>query len=132
MNKNAKYVIAGGVIFFVFAGLLYRGLNRSMMAYVNVSEIHEATRVFPEGTAQITGIVRPGSIHQDGGPQRITFILQDINKPTHNIPVVYNGVLPDNFKPGLQVVVRGTIQENKLIVAQHILTKCPSKYNEQQ
>lgn len=125
--KNRKFIVGGTIIFFILAILIYQGLNRSMMAYVDVRELDKADLVNTE-VAQVTGIVQPGSVVQDESTGQLTFFLQDMEDPEATVKVRYRGILPDNFKPGLQVVVQGRIQEQE-IVAEQILTKCPSKYN---
>jgi cytochrome c-type biogenesis protein CcmE len=125
--KNRKFIVGGTIIFFILAILIYQGLNRSMMAYVDVRELDKADLVNTE-VAQVTGIVQPGSVVQNESTGQLTFVLQDMEDPEATVKVRYRGILPDNFKPGLQVVVQGRIQEQE-IVAEQILTKCPSKYN---
>jgi len=43
--------------------------------------------------------------------------------------VVYNNPMPANFTDAEKVVVEGSIDKD-VFVAEHILIKCPSKYNE--
>ena len=45
--------------------------------------------------------------------------------------VVYEGTIPNNFESATSVVVTGKYQ-NGYFHAKDILTKCPSKYEEQQ
>jgi cytochrome c-type biogenesis protein CcmE len=46
------------------------------------------------------------------------------------IDVEYRGLVPDNFKPGAEVVAKGSLTaDNRLMVApEGIDAKCPSKY----
>ena len=45
-----------------------------------------------------------------------------------SIDVRYTGSLPQNVKPGLQLVVRGKVAAAGQFQADEIRTKCPSKY----
>jgi cytochrome c-type biogenesis protein CcmE len=45
------------------------------------------------------------------------------------VPVLYEGVLPDMFKAGADVVAEGRRDEAGVFRATSILTKCASKYN---
>ncbi|GBD93746.1 cytochrome c-type biogenesis protein CcmE [bacterium BMS3Abin05] len=128
MKKRTKYSIGVVIILFAFAILLYKGLSKSMMAYMNVSDIGKIESFNKDSIMQVTGIVVPGTIQNDSTKQQISFMLRDLKKPKQVIQVNYAGLIPDSFKPGLQVVVIGIIK-NKIIQAQRILTKCPSKYN---
>ena len=44
--------------------------------------------------------------------------------------VVYKGTMPNNFEASTSVVVTGKFEDGKFH-AKDILTKCPSKYEEQ-
>lgn len=56
-----------------------------------------------------------------------TFFMQDKNGVEHQVK--FNGTKPQDFERSEQVVITGTFQE-KLFVAEKILMKCPSKYND--
>lgn len=43
------------------------------------------------------------------------------------VPVVYNGLKPDMFAPGRDVIIEGEFV-NGTLVAHSLLTQCPSKY----
>ena len=55
------------------------------------------------------------------------FRMKDQNG--QEMDVIYAGPKPNGFEHVDQVVVTGTV-ENERFVASHILTKCPSKYEE--
>ncbi|NOY78209.1 MAG: cytochrome c maturation protein CcmE [Calditrichaeota bacterium] len=128
MISKSKYSIGVVIILLAFAMLLYKGLSKSMMAYMNVSDIDKIESHNNDSVMQVTGIVVPGTIRNDSEKQQLSFLLRDLKKPKQVIQVNYSGLIPDSFEPGLQVVVTGTIK-SKHILAQRILTKCPSKYN---
>lgn len=44
------------------------------------------------------------------------------------IMTTYNGIVPDSFKEGADIVATGTLDTNKHFQATHILAKCSSKY----
>lgn len=46
---------------------------------------------------------------------------------TAAIPVIYKGIKPDMFAAGRDVIIDGDFQ-NGTIIAQELLTQCPSKY----
>jgi cytochrome c-type biogenesis protein CcmE len=45
-----------------------------------------------------------------------------------SLPVIYQGVVPDTFKVGNEVVVEGTLKSNGIFQAYTLMPKCPSKY----
>lgn len=129
MNKR-KYLLGISIIVLALAFLIFRGLDSSMMAYLDVSDIADSPEVNPASVVQVTGIVQPGSLQSDPATRQVNFLLRDMKSPQTTIPVVYTGILPDNFKPGQQVVVQGKVnQEKDRIEAHQLLAKCPSKYN---
>ena len=47
---------------------------------------------------------------------------------TSSLPVRYLGTVPKNFASGREVVAEGKLGENKIFLADNILTRCESKY----
>ena len=59
---------------------------------------------------------------------RCVFYLKD--NENKELKVIYNGAKPQDFEMSEQIVVTGKA-ENGVFVADKILMKCPSKYNDQ-
>ena len=59
----------------------------------------------------------------------LKFRLRDV-KGTATVPVVYTGSVPDLFKVGREVMVKGEVA-NGVFVAEKdsLVTRCPSKYS---
>ena len=79
------------------------------------------------GAVQLTGVALApvtGDAHGAG----LRFRLRDIGGKTA-VPVVYTGSVPDLFRPGRHILVRGRAV-NGVFVAEpgSMITKCPSKY----
>ena len=47
--------------------------------------------------------------------------------PKQTIPVVYQGIKPDMFTPGRDVIIDGEFRDG-ILYASKLLTQCPSKY----
>ncbi|HSZ24155.1 MAG TPA: cytochrome c maturation protein CcmE [Cytophagaceae bacterium] len=62
-------------------------------------------------------------------PNHFEFVLVDNNKESHS--VVYQNAKPQDFDKSEQVVVVGSVKGN-VFVADEILMKCPSKYEEKE
>jgi cytochrome c-type biogenesis protein CcmE len=63
------------------------------------------------------------------GEGKAVLRLADKENPQQTLRVKYSGVLPDNLKPGTEVIVEGSMGENGNIFSAHtLLTQCPSKY----
>jgi cytochrome c-type biogenesis protein CcmE len=79
------------------------------------------------GKVSLAGLVL-APVRGDEYGSGLHFRLRDIGG-TVTVPVVYKGSVPDLFRPGRDVSVRGTLQ-NGVFVAEpdSLVTKCPSKY----
>jgi cytochrome c-type biogenesis protein CcmE len=79
------------------------------------------------GKVSLAGLVL-GPVHGDSYGAGMRFRLRDIGG-SETVPVVYKGSVPDLFRAGRDVSVRGTLR-NGVFVAEpdSLVTKCPSKY----
>ena len=73
----------------------------------------------------MAGFVQNGSIERDDKNQSVSFVITD---SMQTLPVTYSGVVPDIFRPGVQVVVEGHYTGTGPFQAQTLLAKCPSKF----
>jgi cytochrome c-type biogenesis protein CcmE len=62
-------------------------------------------------------------------PNLFTFIMKDNNNEEHK--VIYFHPKPQDFEKSEQIVVVGSVKNN-VFVADNILMKCPSKYEEKE
>ena len=76
------------------------------------------------GESRVLGTVQDDVQRFDGGLEvRFTAAQEGAT-----LPVVYRGQLPDIFKPGIQVVVEGRLQQDGVFHARTLLAKCPSRF----
>ncbi len=115
----AAIAILGAVIYLVFANT-----QASAVYYMTVSELKHCTTCSAQ-SVRVAGIVQAGSIARNDAQEQIAFTIVD-GKQT--LPVTYSGVVPDIFRPGVQVVVEGHYHSQGAFTAQTLLTKCPSKF----
>jgi cytochrome c-type biogenesis protein CcmE len=87
----------------------------------------QALRTAPGRSIEITGKVVPGSITHEGG-RLLRFRVRD-RTGSASVPVVYQGVVPDPFRDGREVIVTGRMQGGTFVGQRDTLvTKCPSKF----
>jgi len=122
---NVKLLVAGSVLIATVAFLVYHALGSSMAYFVTVGELQTSTTDMTGRQLRVGGNVENGSIQQAGVGQEMHFVVTD---GTHTLPVTYSGTVPDIFADGVEVVVEGTMQPDGSIVANNVLTKCPSKF----
>ena len=122
--KN-KYII-GGFIIVVFLGIMGYLFTQSNIQYQDdFSQVMTTTK-----TVKATGSwVKEKNYQIDKVKKTFTFYIAD--DKGNEMKVVYNGTIPNNFESAISVVVTGKYVEG-YFHARHILTKCPSKYENQQ
>ncbi len=121
---NNKYIF-GGFIIVVFLGLMGYLFTQTNIAYENDFKNVMNT----ENTVKATGAwVKTKNYHIDAEKNLFSFYMVD-NHGTE-LKVVYKGAIPNNFESSTSVVVTGKFQKG-VFIANDILTKCPSKYEEE-
>ncbi len=80
-----------------------------------------------DGEVGLAGIV-VGPVEGDARAGGLEFILRDI-EGSSTVPVVYTGSVPDLFKVGREVYVKGQVTDGTFVATEDsLVTKCPSKY----
>ena len=86
------------------------------------SQLEEAA-----GEVGLAGIV-VGPVSGDPRGDGMRFELRDI-EGTATVPVVYTGSVPDLFKVGREIYVKGELTGGTFVATEDsLVTKCPSKY----
>ena len=116
----AGVAIAGAVLYLVLANT-----GASAEYYMTITQLRSCSSCSAR-TVRVAGIVVADSIVKNTATQVVQFKISD-SKATA-MPVVYNGVVPDIFQSGAQVVVEGKLASNGIFWADNLLTKCPSKF----
>lgn len=121
--KN-KYIF-GGFIIVIFLGLMGYLFTQSNIKYVT-----DFNTVMKENkTVKATGTwIKDKSYQIDRTKRTFTFYMEDATG--NEMKVIYDGTMPNNFESAKSVVVTGKYQ-NGYFHASNILTKCPSKYEDQ-
>ena len=79
------------------------------------------------GEVGLAGIV-VGPVTGDARGEGMRFVLRDI-EGTETVPVVYTGSVPDLFKVGREIYVKGQVTGGTFVATEDsLVTKCPSKY----
>ncbi|CAA9570081.1 MAG: hypothetical protein AVDCRST_MAG18-1879 [uncultured Thermomicrobiales bacterium] len=122
-GKRWQLAIVALVIVGAIGYLVYNGLGTSVY-YQTVSELQAGTAHGQQ--IRLAGNVVDGSIRREEGSSAVRFAVADASG---NLPVVYSGVVPDIFGPGIEVVVEGKYNPSTGFVADTMLAKCPSKFD---
>tara|TARA_Y100000768_G_C23949935_1_gene669613 strand:- start:1014 stop:1469 length:456 start_codon:yes stop_codon:yes gene_type:complete len=103
--------------------LFIKTFNDNLLYYRSPTQLVNGN--FPENYIfRIGGMVEEGSLQRIKGTKKVTFYVTDFD---NKILVKYDGILPDLFREGQGVVIRGNIEKN-YFVAQEVLAKHDETY----
>jgi cytochrome c-type biogenesis protein CcmE len=107
-------------------------LLASALVYTSFSGSTEASKpsqVKPGRSYELTGKVVKGSVQRGGDTLR--FRIRDRDGRA-SVPVAYNGVVPDPFREGREVIVEGELRGRTFVAERDsLVTKCPSKFTKE-
>ena len=115
MRKRKKWLIVVAVVLAVgLSYLAYSLVVHTQTEYITVSELGLRAESLYDKWVRVEGRIAPGSINWDDKAKTIKFTLTD-DKDSLN--VIYEGVVPDNFKPGVEMIVEGRYRTNVVFEA---------------
>ncbi len=91
-----------------------------------VSEVTAQPEEYLNRNVQVVGVIVDGTWEQVG-PNSYVFKLSDGND---TIDVEYTGDVPGTYNPGVGITVIGNLVSPDKVVANKLLAKCPSKYEQ--
>lgn len=124
--KKVKFALGSLLIVVAIAYLIGTGISNTSIYFFTVSELMEQKVSFTGTGLKVKGNVVQGSIQR--APDDYLNVRFAIEEKNSNLNVVYQGVTPDMFIDGGEVVVEGTLDEHGVFHANTLLTSCPSKY----
>jgi cytochrome c-type biogenesis protein CcmE len=122
---NVKLLAAATVLLLTVGFLVFNALGSSMAYFQTVSELRESGRDQTGERVRVGGDVVPGSVERTGLGDELRFTITD---GAQTMDVVYDDVVPDIFKDGVEVVAEGHVGPDGTFVADSLLTKCPSRF----
>jgi cytochrome c-type biogenesis protein CcmE len=122
---NGKLLFASGAIVLVVGFLVYNAMGSSMAYFQTVGELRASGKDVSGEQIRVGGNVLQGSVVQAASGDELRFTITD---GTSTLPVVYDGVVPDIFSEHVEVVAEGRIGPDGTMVADKLLTKCPSRF----
>jgi cytochrome c-type biogenesis protein CcmE len=119
-----SFILGGLAILGAVIYLVYANTRADAVYYLTVSELKSCTTCASQ-SVRVAGVVQAESIVHDDQKQQISFVIADGG---NRLPVIYSGIVPDIFRPGITVVVEGHYTGQGPFEAQTLLAKCPSKF----
>jgi cytochrome c-type biogenesis protein CcmE len=112
--------------------LIYTGIRETSSYYLTIEEFLPKREALANEGVRVAGRVQAGSVRWDPKDLRLSFVLgpfkDGTGNPTVGVPVHYQGILPDMFAEGRDVIVEGRYDTGNALMAKTIMTSCPSKY----
>jgi cytochrome c-type biogenesis protein CcmE len=124
--KSIKIAATAVVLVGAFSGLMYTSLSEGTEYYKMVDEVVADRNAWVGKRLQLHGYVVENSIMQKPDTLEYRFQVQNNGQV---VRASYTGVIPDNFKDGSEVVLKGQLGPDGFAVAPNgVMAKCPSKY----
>ena len=124
-SKAIKIVATCVVLVAALGGLMYTTLAEGTEYYKHVDEVMVDPGAWQGKRLQIHGFVT--DLRQRPNTLDYRFQVQNNGKA---ITASYTGVVPDTFKNGAEVVLKGQLHGDGFSVeANGVMAKCPSKYD---
>jgi cytochrome c-type biogenesis protein CcmE len=124
-RKQRRLILIGGSIgvLAIAVGLVLNALSGSIVFFNSPTDIAER-HPGPQTRIRLGGLVKPGSLVR-GKDLRIRFEVTDGKT---DIPVRYQGIVPDLFREGQGVVAEGNMDADGTFVADTVLAKHDERY----
>ena len=121
-NQGLKILLTTGVLIVAFTGLMWTTMQNGTEYYKHVDEVMIEPDAWHGKRLQVHGYASNISWK----PSSLDYRFQ-LENNGHVIQAEYTGIVPDTFQNEAEVVATGYLEGDKLVV-DHIMAKCPSKY----
>lgn len=121
--RHRRLLLVAGLLLGLAAitALVMNALRSNLVFFYTPSQV--AAQEAPQGRSfRVGGLVQAGSVRREG--VRVRFVISD---GLQQIPVAFDGALPDLFKEGKGVVAQGRLQGQEFL-AREVLAKHDENY----
>jgi cytochrome c-type biogenesis protein CcmE len=124
--KTIKIGVTAAVLVAGLSGLMYTTLSEGTEYYKHVDEVMADPSAWQGKRMSLHGYVVDKSIFAKPDTLEYRFQIQTNGKV---VAARYTGVMPDTFKDGSEVVLKGQLTPHGFDVSPNgVMAKCPSKY----
>jgi cytochrome c-type biogenesis protein CcmE len=137
LRHRMRLIILVGVIALAVTYMVYAAFPGNTQYFVSVSEFLGDPKLHDGQTLRVAGALDTDSFRREDGSAMSRFSLGDkapdvlgLIPGSPQLEASYVGVLPDLFfNPHSEIILEGSYDaENGIFATDHILVKCPSKY----
>jgi cytochrome c-type biogenesis protein CcmE len=151
-RNQTKFIIGGLLIVAAIVYLIFTSTRASAQYFLTVNELNQKGADVQGREIRVSGAVIGDTIQYDPQNLLLTFevahvpgdnaeieaqgglalvLHQAVIDPTRSrIKVEYHGVMPDLLRDEAQAIMTGRMNDSGAFVAQELLLKCPTKYEE--
>ncbi len=104
--------------------LTLQSFRENLMFYIEISEIAQGNAP-QDRNFRVGGLVVEGSVKREPGQLEVEFTLTDL---ANQLPVYYNGILPDLFREGQGIIAHGRLDRSGRFIADEVLAKHDENY----
>lgn len=124
-RKQRRLILIGSSlgVLAVAVALILSAMRQSIVFFNSPTEIAEH-HAAPGARLRMGGLVKDGSIKREAG-LRMSFVVTDGKS---DVPVTYQGIVPDLFREGQGVVVEGKMGQGDVFAADTVLAKHDERY----
>ncbi len=123
-SKKIKIFLAFTTVSLILVWLVFSGFESdTMQYYAKINEV-KAAQDFDKGLRVKGKLVDGSLVASETNLEKSFRIVED----GQELEVRYNGLLPDTFKDGAEVLVEGKYTAEGYFLAKTVMAKCPSKY----
>jgi cytochrome c-type biogenesis protein CcmE len=123
--RRQRMVLIGLVLVGVSVAVTFalRAFQENLTYSFTPTEVAEGRA--PGRAFRLGGLVLDGSLRREPGSLTVHFVVSDL---ANEVPVQYTGVLPDLFKEGKGVVVRGRMGKSGEFSGEEVIAKHDENY----
>ena len=107
----------------IAAALILSALRDAIVFFNSPTDVAEK-HISSGSRIRVGGLVKPGSVER-GDNLRISF---DVTDGKNDVPVRYQGIVPDLVREGQGVVAEGKLEQGGTLVADTVLAKHDERY----
>lgn len=126
-NKKIKFIVGGVIIALAVVYLIYTGIQSNAAYFLTVDELYAKGAAMENRTVRVAGDVDAATIEFNNRDLILNFDV--ISDTGERMSVVFNGPKPDQMRAGAEAILEGKY-DGDMFVAQTLLLKCPSRYEE--
>ena len=151
-SNRLKYFIGGGLFLIALIFMIISATRATAEFFMTVRELKETKEDLTGQNLRVSGAVIGDSITYDSASNELQFVIAHIpgkdneiraagglsivlhqavvDPDSPRLTVVYQGAPPDMLRDEAQAILTGTLDSEGLFLAEELLLKCPSKYEE--